>query len=137
MLWLLLLHIVAVLSWCASLLYLPALIASWASQQSATSQQRLMDVVVLIYRLFMTPAALIAIVTGTTIFLLEEIAESWLILKLTLVFFLVLCHAFSGWIILHDQRASSQKLVLSCILLGAGIVILILAILWVMLTKPF
>ena len=137
MLWLLLLHIIAVLCWCASLLYLPALIISSTSQQPATSQQRLMDIVVMIYRLFTTPAALIAIVSGTSIFLLEEIAESWLTLKLTLVFFLVLCHAFSGWIILQNQRLSYQKLVLPCILLGVGIVMLILTIIWVVLTKPF
>jgi uncharacterized membrane protein len=137
MVWLLLLHIVAVLCWCASLLYLPALIVSSASQQSTSVQQRLMDVVVMIYKLFTTPAALIAIISGTTLFLLEEIADSWLILKLTLVFFLVLCHAFSGWIILHNQQASYKKVILSCLFLGIGIVTLILAIIWVVLTKPF
>lgn len=135
--WLLLLHISAVVCWCGTLLYLPALIASTASQQTTTEQQRHVAVVLMIYRVFMTPAALIAIVSGTALFMVGEIADYWLILKLTLVATLVLCHALSGWIILLTQQASDRNITLPCALLGGGVVTLILIIIWVVLTKPF
>ncbi len=137
MLWLLLLHISAVVCWCGSLLYLPALIASTASQQTSIEQQRHVAVVLIIYRLFTTPAALIAITSGTAIFLVGEIVESWLILKLTLVVSLVMCHALIGWIIVLMQKAFHSYLTLLCALIGGGVVMLILIIIGVVLTKPF
>lgn len=137
MLWLLLLHISAVLCWCASLLYLPALIISTATEQTISDQKGFVAVVVTIYRLIMTPAALIAIVSGTAMFLLGGITDHWLVLKLTLVSTLVLGHALSGWIVLQMQQQSRINITLPCTLLGAGVVILILAIIWVVLTKPF
>lgn len=137
MLWLLLLHISAVLCWCASLLYLPALIISTATEQTTSDQKGFVAVVVTIFRLIMTPAALIAIVSGTAMFLLGGIADHWLVLKLTLVSTLVLGHALSGWIVLQMQQQSRINITLPCTLLGAGVVILILAIIWVVLTKPF
>jgi protoporphyrinogen IX oxidase len=138
MLWLLLLHISAVVCWCGSLLYLPALIASTtASQQTTTEQQRHVAVVHIIYKLFTTPAALVAITSGTAIFLVGEIVDSWLILKLTLVVALVMCHALIGWIIVLMQKAFYSYLTLLCALIGGGVVMLILIIIGVVLTKPF
>jgi len=69
MLWLLLLHISAVVCWCGSLLYLPALIAGTASQQTDIEQERQQAVMLIAYRLFSTPAALIAIASGTVLFI--------------------------------------------------------------------
>lgn len=137
MLWLLLLHISAVVCWCGTLLYLPALIAITASQQTTVEQQRHVAVVLMIYKLFMTPAALIAITSGTALFMVGEIVDLWLVLKLTLVVILVLCHGLSGWVILLTQKASDRNVTLPCTLLGAGVVTLILVIIGVVLTKPF
>lgn len=137
MLWLLLLHITAVLCWCGTLLYLPALIAGTTSLQSTSEQQRHIRMVLTIYRSILTPAALIAIVSGTTLFVAGEIADTWLILKLTLVATLVLCHALMGWMILLVQESSNRNIAPFCALIGAGTIILVLSIIWVVLTKPF
>ncbi|MCO6432891.1 CopD family protein [Nitrosomonas nitrosa] len=137
MLWLLLLHISAVLCWCGTLLYLPALIAGTTSLQSTSEQQRHVSMVLTIYRSILTPAALIAIVSGTTLFVAGEIADAWLILKLTLVATLVLCHALMGWMILLVQESSNRNIAPFCALIGAGTIILVLSIIWVVLTKPF
>lgn len=137
MLWLLLLHISAVLCWCGTLLYLPALIAGTTSLQSTSEQQHHVSMVLTIYRLILTPAALIAIVSGTTLFVVGEIADTWLILKLTLVATLVLCHALMGWMILLVQESSNRNIAPFCALIGAGTIILVLSIIWVVLTKPF
>lgn len=136
MLWLLILHIGAILCWCGSLLYLPALITDAVSQPKIIEQQRRIAVTRMIYRLIVTPAALIAIASGTAIFLINGITAHWLILKLTLVSALVLCHALIGWIILYKLEASRKIITLSCALLGSGTAVLIPAIVWLVLTKP-
>ncbi len=137
MLWLLLLHISAVVCWCSSLLYLPALIADTSAQKKTTEQRHNQVVTLKIFRLLATPAALIAIATGTTIFIIGSIADHWLILKLTLIVALVLCHAICGWTILNLQKISQKILKRTCTLLSVVSALLIPSIIWVVLTKPF
>ncbi|WP_305907433.1 CopD family protein [Methylomarinum sp. Ch1-1] len=137
MLWLLLLHISAVICWCGSLLYLPALIAETSSQATIDEPQRHLASTLNVFTLFATPAALTAIVSGTALFLTGGITDLWLILKLTLVAALVLCHALSGWIVLSTEKDPDKNVVLPCVLVGIVVAMLIPAILWVVLTKPF
>lgn len=137
MLWLLLLHISAVVCWCGSLLYLFALTAGVSSQPTRDEQQRHLALLLKVFSRLTTPAALIAIITGTALFMTASITSHWLILKLTLVTMLVLCHAIGGWIILSAEKKSDRDLTLPCILTGLTVVMLIPAIVWVVLTKPF
>lgn len=135
MLWLLLLHISAVVCWCSSLLYLPALIAGTVSQQTDIERERQQTLMLMVYRLFSTPTALIAIASGTVLFITGGITELWLILKLSLVSALVFCHALSGWMLL-TQKMPGKNVTLSCVLLIIVVAILIPSIVWVVLTKP-
>jgi uncharacterized membrane protein len=134
-LWLLLLHISAVVCWCSSLLYLPALIAGTVSQQTDIERERQQTLMLMVYRLFSTPTALIAIASGTVLFITGGITELWLILKLSLVSALVFCHALSGWMLL-TQKMPGKNVTLSCVLLIIVVAILIPSIVWVVLTKP-
>lgn len=134
MLWLLLLHIGAVICWCGSLLYLPALIAGTFS---VNEKQRLQALTLKVFSRVATPAALIAIVSGTALFLAGGIIDRWLILKLTLVSILVLCHALSGWILIRTEQAPDKNFALPCVAIGITAAISIPAIVWVVLTKPF
>ncbi len=136
MLWLLLLHISAIVCWCGSLLYLPALIDGTATQQTIIERERHLVVTIMVFSRFATPAALIAIVSGTALFITGGITEQWLILKLTLVTALVLCHALGGWMMLLTQNATDKNVTISCLLLRVVVAILILSIVWVVLTKP-
>lgn len=137
MLWLLLLHISAVVCWCGSLLYLPALIAGVAAQSILIERERHLVVAIIVFSRFATPAALVAIASGTAIFITDGITDFWLILKLTLVVMLVLCHALGGWAILRTQNVPYKNVTPLCVLLAAIIVVLIPAIIWLVLTKPF
>lgn len=137
MLWLLLLHIAAVVCWCGSLLYLPALIAGTASRQAIIERERHLALTFMVFSRFTTPAALIAIVSGTAVFITGGITDSWLILKLTLVVALVLCHALVGWIMLRTRKAPHKNVTLSCVLVAVAVAMLIPAIVWTVLTKPF
>ncbi|MGZ8160013.1 MAG: CopD family protein [Methylobacter sp.] len=136
MLWLLLLHISAVVCWCGSLLYLPAMISGTVSQHSDIERERQQVLMFMIYRFFSTPTALITIASGTALFITGGISEHWLIFKLTLVTALVICHALSGWIMLLTQKMPFKMTMFSCVLLRVGAAILIPAIVWVVLTKP-
>lgn len=137
MVWLLLLHISAVVCWCGSLLYLPALIAGVAAQSTVIERERHLVVAIMVFSRFATPAALIAIASGTAIFIRGGITDVWLIFKLTLVSILVLCHALGGWLMLRTQNAPHKNVAVLCVLLGAAVVTLIPAIVWIVLTKPF
>ncbi len=81
-----------------------------------------------------TPAALVAIIAGTLVFVFDRTLDGWLIAKLTLVVGLVISHVLTGLLIL--KAASSKSLGLSCAVLGIAQSILIVAIFWTVLAKP-
>lgn len=137
MLSLLLLHISAVVWWCGTLLYLFALTAGVSSQPTSDERQRHLALLLKMFSRITTPAALIAIISGTALFMTAGITDLWLILKLTLVTALVLCHAVGGWIILSAEKTPARDFTLPSALTGLTVVTLIPAIVWVVLTKPF
>lgn len=137
MIWVLVLHIAALLSWTAALLYLPALVAGTASRQTAIADRpRFGSISRFTFTHVATPAALVAIASGTLVFLLEYTVEVWLIVKLTLVTALVVCHTLTGLLILRSEQAPDRPVRAWCVLLGIGMAVLIIAIIWVVLRKP-
>lgn len=134
--WLLMLHIAALLCWCGSLLYLPAFIAE-LSRRHVHSELDLLVIPRRAFTLFATPAALLTILSGTTIFLTERTATGWLAVKLALVSGLVLCHVMAGRLTLSFESALWSKQRLYCLVLGVITILLIGGILWLVLAKPF
>lgn len=136
MVWFLVLHIGALLIWMGALLYLPLLIAVSApsaadGENSATGYT---TVARFLFTQVASPAALLAIVAGTIVFMLNRIIDPWLVIKLTLVTALVVCHALTGLMVLRSeeavqgsQRSKSVVLVVVMCMLMASIVGLVLA----------
>src|SRR5690606_40114597 len=87
-----LLHLAALLCWCGALLYLPALIAAGTRRSDALFYRDHAHLRRMVFTLVSTPAALLAIGSGTALFLRDAIFECWLIVKLTTVAGMVLCH---------------------------------------------
>ncbi|ASQ45177.1 CopD family protein [Legionella clemsonensis] len=133
--WLLLLHISAILCWCGTLLYLLAFItdASLGKHEVVLPNINLPH---FLFTLVLTPAALIAIISGTLLFITMKIIALWLIVKLTLVAGLVICHALAGWMVLKIGTVSPEKMKLFGILCGNISILLIIAIFWIVLAKP-
>jgi putative membrane protein len=142
--WLKLLHISAVILWCGALLYLPAAIAAARLNGSSgregvydAPRQRLLRT---LFTLVATPAALLAIASGTAIFVFHGPLAVWLIAKLALVGLLVLGHAACGMLILRAERGEradraglrgfSGAIGITSLLWLAGIA-------WLVLAKPF
>lgn len=138
MLWFLLLHIVAVLFWAASLLYLPALITGRVTRDEKIKEpQTPYDSISReVFTYIATPAALIAIIAGTLVFIIDYTVDPWLIVKLTLVALLVVCHTLAGLLILRAESENGKPVVRWCVLLGVVSASLILGIVWTVLSKP-
>ena len=137
MLWFLTLHIIALVFWAAGLLYMPALIAARGAHHlpvqepanPANSIERF------VFTRIATPAALAAIMAGTLVFVVDRTIDSWLIIKLSLVSALVVCHVAVGWLVLRVERGGTP-LVPACIALALASLLLFGLILWLVLATP-
>ncbi|OOG21015.1 hypothetical protein B1C78_16775 [Thioalkalivibrio denitrificans] len=138
MLWLLALHIIALLFWTAGLLYLPLLLAATGTRQVELVKvpRRHDSVARFVFTHIATPAALLAILSGTAVFLVDRSMEYWLILKLTAVTLLVACHVAAGLLVLHAEDETKQPLTNTYRLLAGVLCLLMIAIVWIVLAKP-
>ncbi len=137
MLWFLVLHIAALLFWAAALLYLPALISGTAANSTAiTGRPRYGSISRFTFTHIATPAALLAIASGTAVFVVDYTIELWLVVKLTLVTALVVCHALTGLLVLRSENHPDRPIRHWCALLGVAMAALMVAIVWVVLWKP-
>ena len=115
MLWLLSLHIAALLCWCAGILCVPVL---WheshrfdtgeATEGAVRESHHDSGITVMPRRVFTwvaTPAALLAIASGTALFLVMGTVQGWLLVKLVLVVMLVSAHIGAGLLMLRAERA--------------------------------
>lgn len=138
MLGFLLLHIISVLFWAASLLYLPALIAGRITRDEKIREPRVPydSISRAVFTFVATPAALTAIISGTLVFSLNYTTDPWLIVKLTLVTLLVVCHTLAGLLILRAEAENGKPVVPWCVLLGVVSGLLMLMIVWIVLGKP-
>lgn len=94
--WIKLLHIAAIAAWSAGLVYLPALFAEHARVEGAASFRQLRHRTRLTYVGFASPAAVIAVVTGTMMIPLVVPLGIWLVYKLAAVGLMVLVHVYFG-----------------------------------------
>lgn len=138
--WLLLLHIIFLVGWCGSLLYLPALIHGSVNQAfpdgagSMVGRQPRMPRWV--FTLVSTPAALLAIVAGTGVFLANAIVEFWLLAKLALVSVLVVGHILMGVLITRAEQGKHRLLTRWCLVSAIALSALMVSIIWIVLSKP-
>lgn len=132
-----LLHFAALLCWCGTLLYLPALIAAGTRRSEPLFYRDHAHLTRLVFTLVSTPAALIAIGSGTALFLRDEILAGWLIAKLSTVAGVVICHALCGVLLLRMEHEPERSINVQCALIGAVVASFIAATLWLVLAKPF
>jgi protoporphyrinogen IX oxidase len=140
MLWVLVLHIMAVLFWAAGLLYLPLLLAAAGAGTGRAMLARLPEhhdsVGRFVFTHIATPAALLAIITGTAVFLIDRTVEFWLIVKLTVVTALVLAHVVAGLLVLRVEGADADPRRGGFWALAGVLALLMVTIVWLVLAKP-
>ncbi|WP_346797784.1 CopD family protein [Halomonas sp. Bachu 37] len=135
--WLKLLHIIALVIWCGSLIYLPALVTqSMRARVDAGFAQGSPQMPRFFYNSIATPAALLAIFSGTLLFLWYGVLGGWLVLKLMAVMGMVAAHGGLGWWILRLEAGLFKGVKRGCIasgLLASGCIV---SVLFLVLAKP-
>lgn len=131
-----LLHFAALLVWCGTLLYLPALIAAGTRPSQPVFYRDHAQVMRMVFTLVSSPAALVAIASGTALFLGAAALDAWLILKLSAVALLVIGHALCGVLILKLEGQPEGRVRGWCVVLGGSMALLMGAALWLVLGKP-
>jgi uncharacterized membrane protein len=132
------LHIAGLVVWCGALLYLPALIAAGPSRAQGAGRMRgTVPLNRMVFTAIATPAALFAIITGSLLFVFDRSLGVWLILKLTAVTGMVICHVLYGVLVLRQERNPRAPVAVPCILLGTLSAMLIGTVLSLVLAKPF
>nr|WP_298166032.1 CopD family protein [uncultured Pseudomonas sp.] len=129
-------HFIALIAWCGALLYLPALIAAGTRVNDALFYRDHAHLTRMIFTLVATPAALLAIGSGTLLFVRDAVFAPWLILKLSAVAGMVLCHALCGVLVLRIERFPERAIGRECLVIGVLITALIAMGLWLVLAKP-
>lgn len=129
--WLKMFHIAFVILWAGSLLYLIAAIG----EREEPARARLVRA---LFTTAATPAALLAIASGTLIFLLRGPLAPWLMAKLGMVALLVLAHASCGALLLRAEDHPRDGRVRPASIAVGGLSVLCLGtIAWLVLAKPF
>jgi len=138
MIWILLIHIAALLVWVGAVLYIPVLIASEARQPEQFSKlpNGMNSVARLIFSYIASPAAIVAIIAGTLVFVIADIVSFWLMVKLTIVAVMVCLHASLGLLITRLERGDIQRLRTFSILLFSALGVCAMCIIWLVLAKP-
>ncbi|KKO49196.1 hypothetical protein VT06_08100 [Arsukibacterium sp. MJ3] len=135
MLWLLFLHIGSLVTWAAALCILLLLIPRASSvgpqiSKKSDSLERLW------FTLLASPAGLLTIVSGTAIFAFDDNLDRWLLLKLTVVTALVVCHVTAGLLILYSHRPAAKSVAGKSYGLLGIVLLLLSSIIVLVLLKP-
>ncbi|MGX5913818.1 CopD family protein [Aliidiomarina sp. Khilg15.8] len=138
MLWILLLHIIALLIWAAAVLYVPMLIVSAARERVNFTElpEGIGSMARLVFTHVASSAAVIAIIAGTLVFVVNETLTFWLLVKLTLVTLMVALHASLGLLITRLERAQLRYVVAASWILFGLLSTCIILVMWVVLAKP-
>ncbi len=130
-----LLHLSAVIVWSGGLLYLTGLLAALRVPAAGAHGVLPQGLSRLLFTRVVTPAALVAIASGSVIFLVNGPHAAWLVVKLFAVGGLVLAHGGCGMLVLRAERGEAGGPWSRAI---AALVVLDLAtIAWLAVGKPF
>ena len=101
MLYIKVLHIIAVISWFSGLFYLPRLLHCAVLWRDQAAAYYLPIMVFKLYHYITTPAALIAIATGLALLChhQEYVQDTWLHTKVAVVVLLVIYHCYLGHLV--------------------------------------
>jgi len=97
MLWIKALHIISMVTWFAGIFYLPRLFVYHAQTSDTVGQDRFVVMEEKLYRIIMTPSALITILFGSALVSFSPqtyFSSGWFILKMFLVALVLVYHVY-------------------------------------------
>lgn len=136
MVWLKFAHIMGIMIWSAGLVCLPGLYVQRANVASGPSLHQLQRLVRFLYVAAISPAAFVAIGTGTALIFLRETWAPWFGAKLFFVGLMALIHILTGLVIIRLFDDGQIYPVWRFLFFTAVTVAIVAAILFLVLAKP-
>ena len=106
------LHLIAVISWMAGLLYLPRIFVYHSENTNEIVMSVFKTMERKLYFYIMTPAMILSWLFGLLLISeigFEELGSLWLQLKLVLVIFLTIYHFYLGKLLINFKNEQNQK----------------------------
>ena len=101
-------HVTALCLWCGGLLALPLMLSRHDPAVTQEDYRRIRKATHLGYTLAVTPAAVIAVITGTWLIFLRETFHPWFYAKLVCVMLLVAAHVWVGYMLVNVAATSGK-----------------------------
>ena len=136
MLWLKMFHIFAIVSWFAGLLYLPRLFVYHASSADAPTKDVFAHMEKRLYWFIMTPAMLLGLAMGVGL-LSNGFHGGWLLAKLALVMIVIIFHISCAYYMRQLRNNTCRASARFFRFYNEVPAVLLLAILWLVVLKPF
>lgn len=130
------LHLAAIAIWAAGVISLPGFFVQRSGIQSKSELLRLQRVVRFAYVRVLSPAAFLAIASGTGLIFIQQQYSSWFSLKLALVGLLVLIHILTGLKIIRFFEKGKIYPKWRFILATVASILVAAAIIYVVLARP-
>ena len=129
-------HLGTIAIWSAGLIVLPLLFWQRRGLEMGSELDRLHRFTRFIYVGMTSPAAFLAIGSGTVLIFLQTTFLEWFSLKMVLVGLLVMLHVVAGLTLMHLFEPTGRFGRFSYVALTVSYLVLITAIIWVVLAKP-
>ncbi|MBB3772675.1 putative membrane protein [Angulomicrobium tetraedrale] len=129
-------HLATIAIWSAGLIVLPFLFWQRRGLEPGPELDRLHRFTRFIYVEITSPAAFIAIGTGTALIFLQTTFLEWFSLKMVLVGLMAMLHVVAGLVLGHLFEPGRRFGRAAFVSLTLSYLVLITAILWVVLAKP-
>lgn len=137
MLWVKAFHVVFVIAWFAGLFYLPRLFVYHAQAEDAVSRERFKVMERKLYRGIMTPAMVLTLVSGVSMWLVWGFAGAWLYAKIALVVALVAYHEWLGAMLRAFARDANRRSHVFYRWVNEAPLLLLVPIVVLVVVKPF
>jgi uncharacterized membrane protein len=129
-------HLGAIALWSGGLIALPFLFWQRRTLEAGLDLDRLHRVTRLVYVELTSPAAFVAIGSGTALIFLQATFAEWFSLKMVLVGIMTMLHVVAGLILAQLFLPKGNFSRFSYVALMSAYIVLIAAILWIVLAKP-
>ena len=129
-------HLGTIAIWSAGLIVLPLLFSQRRGLETGSELDRLHRFTRFVYVGMTSPAAFLAIGSGTVLIFLQTTFLEWFSLKMVLVGLLVMLHVVAGLTLMHLFEPTGRFGRFSYVALTVSYLVLITAIVWVVLAKP-
>ena len=136
MAWIKALHVTFLLIWCAGLFYMPGLFSAYAKAKTVRERHRLRIVTRFSFIAVASPAAVLAIISGSALVYATSIQGVWLPAKLLVVALMVFFHLYCGRRVVqleNGQHMEKRRFHLTLVCIPG---VLIPTVLWLVLAKP-